>query len=360
MKALRIKLSQSSANYRKEESNTNKMTYPLPPFSTVIGALHEACGYKSYHPMTLSIQGRYESMHREPYTDYCFFDSIQNDRGLLVKMCNPELLSTAYEKVAVAQSQTGNDFRNRITVKVFNEALFQEYRELKDLNDEINIFKKERIKRIMNVIKIRKASIKKKKSGLEKKSELYLKLCTRENQIKELEKKIKSEFETYKFEKYTKPYSKFRSLVTSIKHYEILNNIELIIHVSAEDETLDCIFENIYNLKSIGRSEDFVEVKEAAIVDLIQKEDCEIISPYSAYLDFNSVKEGRIYPINVGETNGEGGTRYSINKNYQIIDNQRIFSKKLVIYLSEYGIDETTNTIWIDDNYKQQFIVNLI
>ena len=31
MKCLRIKLTQSSANYRREETVTNKMTYPLPP-----------------------------------------------------------------------------------------------------------------------------------------------------------------------------------------------------------------------------------------------------------------------------------------------------------------------------------------
>ena len=34
MKALRIKLHQASANYRKEETAENKMTYPLPPIST--------------------------------------------------------------------------------------------------------------------------------------------------------------------------------------------------------------------------------------------------------------------------------------------------------------------------------------
>ena len=72
MKVLRIVLTQASANYRREESDRNKMTYPLPPYSTVIGALHAACGYREYHPMNLSIQGRYQSMHLEPYTDYCF------------------------------------------------------------------------------------------------------------------------------------------------------------------------------------------------------------------------------------------------------------------------------------------------
>ena len=44
MKALRLVIHQSSANYKREETVDNKMTYPLPPFSTVIGALHNACG----------------------------------------------------------------------------------------------------------------------------------------------------------------------------------------------------------------------------------------------------------------------------------------------------------------------------
>ena len=37
MKALRLILHQTSANYKREETVENKMTYPLPPVSTVIG-----------------------------------------------------------------------------------------------------------------------------------------------------------------------------------------------------------------------------------------------------------------------------------------------------------------------------------
>ena len=45
MDVLRIILTQNKANYKKEEVDKNKLTYPLPPFSTVIGALHNACGF---------------------------------------------------------------------------------------------------------------------------------------------------------------------------------------------------------------------------------------------------------------------------------------------------------------------------
>ena len=43
MEALRIILKQSSANYRKAGTVDNKMTYPLPIPSTIIGALHNIC-----------------------------------------------------------------------------------------------------------------------------------------------------------------------------------------------------------------------------------------------------------------------------------------------------------------------------
>lgn len=361
MKALRIRLQQSSANYRKEESDTNKMTYPLPPFSTVIGALHDACGYKEYHPMDLSIQGKYESMHREPYTDHCFLNSTMDDRGILVKMRNPELLSTAFEKVAAAQKSQGNSFRKRITIKVFDEALYQEFVDLKDVNEQIEGFRNVRIKSVLELIKRRKATLKRKKAGLDKKSEEYLKLSRRESQIKATEKHIKDEFEKYKENYYTKPISKFRSLTTSLKFYEILNNIELIVHVAAEDSILEDILNNIYNLKAIGRSEDFVEVIEAKIVELSQDDDCDVKSSYSAYLDYRDIKKGLLIPLNVGEeTKGEGGTRYGLNKNYQIIDEKRVFNKKSVLYLSEYSIEETSDTVWLDRDENHEFIVNLI
>ena len=38
MKALRIVLHQDSANYKKDQTQEYKMTNPLPPISTKIGA----------------------------------------------------------------------------------------------------------------------------------------------------------------------------------------------------------------------------------------------------------------------------------------------------------------------------------
>ena len=146
MKAIRLKLRQASANYRREETVDNKMTYPLPPFSTVIGALHKACGYQEYHPMDISIQGKYGSLKKKVYTDHCFLNRTENDRGILVKMVNPEMLSSAYVEVAQAKKAQGNDFYKGITIDVKNEELLQEYRILrKRMNETLPAFKKKRI-----------------------------------------------------------------------------------------------------------------------------------------------------------------------------------------------------------------------
>ena len=131
MKALRIKLHQASANYRKEETAENKMTYPLPPISTITGALHSICGYREYHEMNVSIQGRFASMHREAYVDHCFLNSTMDDRGILVKMKSASMLSNAYTKVASAKKSQGNSFLKNITIQVHDEQLLNEYRQLR-------------------------------------------------------------------------------------------------------------------------------------------------------------------------------------------------------------------------------------
>ena len=187
------------------------------------------------------------------------------------------------------------------------KRLYQEYIDLKILNEQIDEFKKSRYQQVLDLIKRRKKSIKTKKGNLDKKSAAFLKLVKREEQIKQTEQTIKSKFEAYKKEMYSDPVAKFRSLTTSLKYYEILNNIELVIHVQADDAVLDDILENIYSLKAIGRSEDFVEVREAKNVELVENEDCELISPYSAYLDFRDIKEEKIYIYGNEENNVAGG-----------------------------------------------------
>lgn len=72
MKAVRLKAYQQTANYRKPTSLIIKESYPLPPYSTVIGMIHNACGYTDYVPMRLSIAGKYYSSVSDAYTKYEF------------------------------------------------------------------------------------------------------------------------------------------------------------------------------------------------------------------------------------------------------------------------------------------------
>lgn len=72
MKAIKFSLYQNMPNYRKSNSFQLKETYPLPPPSTVIGMVHNLCGYEEYNPMDVSIQGKYYSKINDLYTVYEF------------------------------------------------------------------------------------------------------------------------------------------------------------------------------------------------------------------------------------------------------------------------------------------------
>lgn len=64
LKILKLKLFQETACYKKPFAFKVAETYPLPPYSTVIGMFHKIIGAKSgeYFPMNISIQGEYESI----------------------------------------------------------------------------------------------------------------------------------------------------------------------------------------------------------------------------------------------------------------------------------------------------------
>ncbi|WP_320047445.1 CRISPR-associated protein Cas5 [uncultured Ilyobacter sp.] len=402
MKALRIILTQNKAHYRKEETMENKMTYPLPPFSTVIGALHNACGFRKYKPMNISVQGKYDSLSKQAYTDHCFHDKFEDDRATLVKLVNKDLYSKSFIKVAKGKKNQGNSFKKGVTIDIFNQNLIEEYRKLKDLKDEIEIFKirfncgknisneckkifleknslkdieenklkikefdqkfkkykKDKSKGLIEVFKKRKQSLKLKKKNFNKKSKEFLKISIREKEIKEKEELIKDKIKEFEFENFTKHISKYKLLTTSLKHYEILHNVKLIIHIDADEEVLDCIKENIYNLKAVGRSEDFVDVKECEVVELLDKIDTEISSEYSAYLNYELVKNESIL-LNTRESSvPASGTKYWINKVYDNSTGKRDFSKgkKIVLYASNYSIDEESKGVYFDSEGK--YIVN--
>ena len=64
MKILKLKLFQETACYKKPFAFKVAETYPLPPYSTVIGMFHKILGADSgeYYPINISVQGEYESI----------------------------------------------------------------------------------------------------------------------------------------------------------------------------------------------------------------------------------------------------------------------------------------------------------
>ena len=360
MEVLRLVISQSQANYKKEETVKNKMTYPLPPLSTVIGAIHAACKFKEYHPMDISIQGKYESMHREAYTDYCFLNNVMDDRGILIKLRNANMLSNAFDKVASAKKSQGNSFRQGITIDVHDEALLKEYRDLKDMRDKITKIKKERLGPFQAKIKSEKEALKEKKKMHEKTTLEYKAITTREKELTELSKKIKTNFTLYEDRKYNIPISRYASLTTSLAYYEVLNNINLIIHVKSDAETLRMIKDSIYNLQSLGRSEDFVEVKEAEMTTVTDNVEGEVSNINSAYISHELVTNEDVMANKERQGINASGTKYHLNKNYVLEGKKRKFEKKKVVYLSNYSIDDESKGIFLDYSPDKTYIVNFI
>lgn len=78
-KAVRLKLYQSTANYKKPTSFQLKESYPLPPYSTIIGMVHNLCNYEEYKDMEISIQGKYHSKVNDLYTRYEFKNGMTYD-----------------------------------------------------------------------------------------------------------------------------------------------------------------------------------------------------------------------------------------------------------------------------------------
>lgn len=340
MEALRIVLKQSSANHKKAGTVDNKMTYPLPVPSTVIGALHNICGYTDYHSMDISIQGNFEAMSKDMYRNVTVLNSI-SDRGTLVKMIAPNTISNAYIEVATATEDNCN-FITEKNIKVKNRELLEEFKNLKVLKEKLD---KEN--------KIKTEEFKTRKKELSDKDEL--------KKIRIEEKKYKEEFKKFEEESFLKPYSQFRTIVKKPMFYELLNNIFLILHIKSDEQTLKDIENNIFNFQSIGRSEDFVEVIECKIVEL-QEFDREVKSSegLTAYLNYNDFLNEKIFNLDIDGNLLKSGTKYYLDKDYKIVDSKRDFKKVLALYSNYFKANNSSENVKLDEYNNIKLLVNFI
>lgn len=341
MKAIRLHLKQNSANYRREETVNCRMTYPLPPYSTVIGAIHKACGYTEYHPMKISIQGKYGSLKQKMFKEDCFLNSIMDDRGILVKMASDDVLCSAYSVVATAQKAQGNSFEKGITINVSNQKLLDEYRNLNKLN--------KRITRHKALIKSKKDKLKIMKNNPD----------ISPDEVKNYDQKVKAldkAYKKYEEEKLKKPRAKFRTLTKAPKWYEILCDVELVIHIVSDEKTMEDILDNAYNLTAIGRGEDFVTIEDIQEVELSDVSESFVNEEMTAYIPTEIIENSNnnLRLMNKNEGIIKNGTRYLLNKNYTITgkkgSQQRCFTKIPVLYTSRFRLRKKADGIYIDKN----------
>ncbi|MDD4290624.1 MAG: type I-B CRISPR-associated protein Cas5b [Clostridia bacterium] len=94
-RAIRIRAYQNLPNFRKPAAIAIQDSYKLPPYSTVIGMVHTACGYTKYHSMDVSIAGRYHTSISDMYTRYYFgisFDATRHQYFTARKENDNELI----------------------------------------------------------------------------------------------------------------------------------------------------------------------------------------------------------------------------------------------------------------------------
>lgn len=346
MKALRLVLHQNRAHYRKENTFTSRMTYPLPPLSTIIGTIHSICNWKEYIPMDVSIQGKFEALDKEIHNLQSFTNSCMDDRYTLVKLCNPDVYYNKYIPVSKSLVKQGAIHSQEHLTKVFNKELLEEYKQLR-INKEVFTIEKKELTLLLKDIKNKKKSIK------DKTSQEFIEVLEQEEEVSTKLKTIKN-----KIEKNNKDYSLFKTVTTSPTIFEVLYNVDLIIYLKFDDvNRLEEIKENLFKLGSLGRTEDSVSIIDCSIVELEKpKKETSSYKDYISYVNIDDINDDSIFEK---ETKGDSlGTNYYLNKNYEIIDNKRIFQKKIVRLMSCYKTDELANNVYVDEYNNESVIVS--
>lgn len=143
--------------------------------------------------------------------------------------------------------------------------------------------------------------------------------------------------------------------------YELLNGIFLILHIKSDEQTLKDIENNIFNLQSIGRSEDFVEVIECKMIEL-QEFDREVKSSdgLTAYLNYNDIQKEKIFNLDIDGNVVKSGTKYYLDKYYKIVNLKREFEKTLAIYSNYFKANNSSENVKLDEYNNIKLLVNFI
>ena len=153
MRAIRLKLYQNLVNFKKPTSFQLKETFPLPPYSTIIGMIHNVCEYQEYHPMKISIQGNYQSKVNDLWTRYEGFSSFEPARHQIKVPVN-EGDKTTYQGMTrgVSTAELLVDLELLIHIVPDNEMELEEiYHQLLFPKEYISLGRREDVVRIDEV-----------------------------------------------------------------------------------------------------------------------------------------------------------------------------------------------------------------
>lgn len=147
---------------------------------------------------------------------------------------------------------------------------------------------------------------------------------------------VQGEFESIFSNYQTLRMYKGKGEVTSMpRNVHQLLNVNLIIHVQAENEVIDKIYNNIINGEetfTLGRNEDLVRVDEIKMIEQINQIDEDIQIRHNAYI-----------PTYLGQ---ESGINYRLNTKYTIVNELRKWKKVNVKYIEKNS--------WIEEGYLDE------
>jgi len=105
VKALKVKIYQQSACYRKPYSYKVWETYPLPPYSTVKGFFHKVLKAEEFIPMSISVQGESESIFTN-FVKYILYKSdgeVTNRPQKIMELFNVHLVIHVFSNDTVIE-----------------------------------------------------------------------------------------------------------------------------------------------------------------------------------------------------------------------------------------------------------------
>ena len=153
MKILKLKIYQETACYRKPFATKVAETYPLPPYSTVIGMFHKILQAQpgEYFPMNISIQGSYESIFSN-YQNLRMYKGkdkvtamprnvhqLLNINLIIHVQAEDEIIDKIYQNI-IKGTETFTLGRNEDLVRIDDIKIIKNTQEIEDADVEINAY----------------------------------------------------------------------------------------------------------------------------------------------------------------------------------------------------------------------------